>query len=485
MLVAVSTSDIAELYDRSDATALADAVRSGAVTPRELAEVALARIDERCRELNAIVAVRGDEALADLDAGRVPDGPLHGVPFLVKDLGTAVAGLPSTRGSRLWADAVATEDSELIRRYRQAGLVVLGTTTTPELGRSPSTEPLLHGPTRNPHDPSRSPLGSSGGSAVAVAAGVVPLAHGNDGGGSIRLPAAACGLVGLKPSRGRVPAAPACHAFAYPMGINHVLTRSVRDTALVLDLTAGAVAGSPYEITRPARRWAQEVGADPGRLRIALSTTSRDGSPVDPGVAAVITTTATALAELGHEVVEASPAYPEEELREAMAVVMSLPIALQIDRRLAQLGRELRDDDLEPFTRMMYDGAKAVDGVRAVAALEAVELAGRSLSPFFAEHDLLLTATVPLPPPPLGLLDVTDVPTMIRHAGQYASLTSPFNVTGQPAVSLPMGTDAGGLPVGAQLVASFGREDLLLQVAGQLEQACPWPTAPVWPAGAG
>jgi amidase len=454
------------LLDDHDATALADLVRRGDIGPRELVEASLARIEERNPALNAVVEVRDRGAvLADADAAT---GPLAGIPFVVKDLGVDVAGMRSTNGSRLWADHVAEADSEIIARFKAAGLVIIGTTNSPELGRSPSTEPLLHGPTRNPHAPDRSAGGSSGGTAAAIAARMVPAGHGNDGGGSIRMPASACGLVGLKPSRGRTPSHPKPTMLAYPMGVQGALTTSLRDTALLLDVAAGPVPGDPFHAPPPARAYVEEVGRDPGRLRVAVCTTTPGGEPVDAEAAAATMATARQLESLGHEVVESAPPWPLEDFALAMRVVMNVPIVVDVDAHLARLGRTLRDDDLEPFTRMLYDMAKATSGTDVVAALQAVERAGRAVGPFFEQHDLLLTPTMPVPPPPLGLLDVTDIPAMAANAGRIAAMCGLWNVTGQPAISLPLATWSDGVPMGLQLVARWGREDQLLQVGAQL-----------------
>jgi amidase len=477
--------DIADLFDNEDATGVAAAVNAGAVTPVELMEEAIARLEERNPQINAVIADRAEEALAD--AAAVDKSlPFAGVPFVVKDLGAEVAGMPATRGSRLWADHVAQEDSELVRRYKAAGFVVLGTTNSPEMGKSASTEPLLYGPTRNPYDLTRSAGGSSGGTAAAVAAGIVPIGHGNDGGGSIRIPASACGLVGLKPSRSRTPAAPSLSLLSYPMGVSHVLARSVRDSARVLDLTAGPMQGDAYQIDAIGAPWADQVGASPGPLKVAFSTINRQGETVHPDCEKAVRDTAALLESLGHEVSHDEPDYPLDAFNFVMKTVMGVATAVAVDRRLEELGRALRDDDIEPFTRMMYDRAGEASGVEVLIAMEEVERAGLEVGKFFAGYDLLLTSTMPLPPPPLGLLDTSDPATMAKNAGQYASLTSPFNTTGQPAISLPLATDSGGVPIGMQLVANFGREDLLVAVASQIERARPWSIAPAWPVtGAG
>jgi amidase len=368
-----------------------------------------------------------------------------------------------------------------VLRYRRAGLVIIGMTNTPELGRNASTEPALFGPTRNPHRLTHSPGGSSGGTAAAVAAGIVTAGHGNDGGGSLRIPASACGLVGLKPSRGRTPAAPRRVAMSYPLGVNNALTRTVRDAALLLDVAAGPVAGDPYLIPPPRRPYVEEVGAPPGRCRIAVCTITPGGEAVHDDCRAAVDDVAGVLSDLGHEVTEAAPDYPLDALGVAMRVFMSAPLAADIDARLADLGRGLRDGDLEPLTRMLYESGRALRGSDVIVAHQELERAAVTIGAFFTDHDLLVTPTMARPAPPLGLLDTFNVEAMTREAGIFAALTSPYNVTGQPAVSLPLGADRTGLPIGVQLVAGFGCEDVLLRVASQLEAARPWATRPAWP----
>lgn len=466
-----------ELFD-TDAGAVAAAVAAGEVSAREVTEFALARIAERDGRIGAVVSLRAEAALAEADA-ELPGGPLRGVPYLIKDLGADVAGLPSTEGSRLFADVVAETDSRIVTRLREAGAVIVGKTNSPEFGMNATTEPALHGPTRNPHDLTRSPGGSSGGASAAVAAGLVPAAHASDGGGSIRIPAAMTGLIGLKPSRGRVPTGG--NMLGAPVSVQHAITRSVRDTALLLDVVAGPGIGDPLVIDRPARPYAAEVGADPGRLRIALSTVRPDGTPADPQTVAVAEQTAAALTELGHEVTAADPDYAVEDLVTVQQVGMAAAMAAKVDARLAALGRELREDDLEPSVRMIYDRAAGTPVAAFAAGMAALERLSNRIGALFNRYDLLLTPTIAATTPQLGLLDAQDPAALFEHGAVYGALTAPFNATGQPAISLPMGTDDAGLPLGAQLVAGFGREDLLIRIAAQLETARGWDTAPVWP----
>lgn len=471
--------DVAEFVDTHDATAVADAIRADALDAGEVLELSLARVEERNPSLNAILAQCAEQAragVAELDRS----APFAGVPFVIKDLGATVAGLPHTHGSRLWAHNIASSDSELVRRYRRAGFIIIGVTNTPEMGKSASTEPLLHGPTRNPHRLTHSAGGSSGGTAAAVAAGIVPIGHGSDGGGSIRIPSATCGLVGLKPSRGRTTAAPSFSLLSYPLGVAHVLSRSVRDTARALDATAGPMPGDAYVIDAPIQSWESAAEKPPASLRIGMSVIDRRGEPIHDDCAAAVHAMADLLTGLGHDVIEAEPSYPNDALATVMKTMSGVTTKVAVDDRLAELGRPLRDDDLEPFTRMMYDRAGTESGEDVLRAYNEIERAAREVGDFFDSFDLFLTATLAQPTPELGYLDTTDVRAMVERAGAYSVLTAPFNVTGQPAMSLPTATDASGLPVGVQLVAGFGREDLLVSIAAQVEAAQPWPIVPAW-----
>ena len=289
-------------------------------------------------------------------------------------------------------------------------------------------------------------------------------------------------MVGLKPTRGRVSAAPANVMMTNPLSIQGSIARSVRDIALLLDIASGPTEGDPFVIPPPSRPFLEEVGVDPGPCRIALSTTRRDGSPVDPECAAAAEAVASLLEELGHHVEPASPPYPLDALSTCMSVYMAAGLAVDVDQRLAHLGRELADDDLEALTRTIYLMGKGLSAAQMVGAMQEVERAARVMGGFFQEHDLLVTPTLACRVPPLGLIDTSDMTSVAAHASVMADLASPYNVTGQPAISLPMGRDRDGLPIGVQLVASFAREDLLIRAASQLEAARPWDTTPVWPA---
>lgn len=466
-------------YDDLDGLGLAAAIRAGDVSATEAVDAAIARIDAVDPLVHALVAERFDAARSEA-AGPLPDGPFAGVPYLVKALGAQVEGLPTSRGSRLWADDVASADSLAVARARAAGVIVLGMTNTPELGKNGSTEPLFHGPTRNPHDLSRSAGGSSGGSAAAVASGMVPIAHGNDGGGSIRIPSAACGLFGLKPSRGRVPNSPFLEAFAYPVGCTHSLTRTVRDSAALLDVVSGPAPGDAVAVAQPARPFLDEVGAHPGRLRIGFTSMTARGVTADGELVDAVARTAAHCESLGHDVEEASFTYDAEAANGALAAVMSVNVAFAVDARLAALGRELRDDDLEPFTRVLYDGGRAMAGTAVIGALQQLERTGREVATFFERYDLLLTPTMAVRVPELGWVD-TRRPETMANASAFSAFTGVFNTTGHPAMSVPAGIDGDGMPIGVQFVARSGEEATLLRLASALEVAAPWPTAPVVP----
>jgi amidase len=473
-----------------DATAQAALVRDGAATPRELVDAALARIDAVNPELNAVIHRRDDRARAEADAG-LPDGPFRGVPILVKDLDGSLGGEPLHLGNRLLRDLghAADHDSYLFARLRAAGCVVVGKTNTPELGLLPTTESHAYGPARNPWDLERSPGGSSGGSAAAVAAGMVPAAHAGDGGGSIRIPASACGLFGLKPTRGRVSLGPDDGEAWAGLVARHVVTRSVRDSAALLDVVAGAVPGDPYAAAPPARPFAEEVGVDPGALRIGMmSVVSPAGLvEVDPACVDATHDAAALLASLGHEV---EPSYPapldDLALLVHFTTVLAASTAYDLRKLEAVAGRELTADDVEPVTWAQAEAGRAVSAAAYVEAVESLRAWSRRMAewwepaddaPGAGGFDLLLTPTMARPPAPLGEIRGDDADGAIFAATPYAAFTVPFNVTGQPAMSVPLHwSDVGSsaLPIGVQLVAATGREDLLVRVAAQLEAARPW-----------
>ncbi len=459
-----------------DATAQAALVRDGKVSPLELVDAAIERIEKVNPEINAVIHERFEAARREA-AGTLPDGPFRGVPFLLKDLGIAMAGDPHHMGSRFLKEAGfrAAEDTALARRFLAAGLVVVGRTNTPELGSTVTTEPLAYGPSRNPWNPEHSTGGSSGGSAAAVAARMVPAAHANDGGGSIRVPASECGLVGLKPCRGRVTHAPIGEEW---MGATSdgVVSRTVRDTAALLDCIAGYEAGDPYVAPDPRRPFAQEVGADPGQLRIGFLD-----HPLQPGIAAnaecaeAVRDAAELLGSLGHRVEEGHPAALEDpDFISRFITIVATATAAAIAQMERDIGRPVGPDDIEGDNlafRAIGDSVPAPAYVDAVNWLH--EWSRRVQAWWLADgFDLLLTPTLAVPPPEIGYL--SDPELGGQRVVEVLQYTAQFNVTGQPAVSLPLSWTAGDLPVGVQLVAPYAREDLLIRVASQLEEARPW-----------
>ncbi len=463
-----------------DATAQAELVRNGEATPTELLEAAIARIDKLNPELNAVIH-RLDDKAATAAAGKLPDGPFRGVPFLVKDAVCHTAGDPYHAGMQVLKDADWHEkdDTVLAQRYRAAGFVICGKTNLPELATSITTEPVAYGATKNPWDTTRSTGGSSGGAAAAVASGMVPVAHGNDMGGSIRFPASACGLVGLKPNRARTTLAPDHGEYWGPLTHEHVLTRSVRDSARVLDAAHGPAPGDPYTAPPPARPYTDEVGADPGRLRIGFRTqgTSGGGESHADCVAAV-QGAAKLLESLGHQVESATvEGLDGPALSAGFPILFSAIVARELDRWSARLGRTVTADELEPLNAMTAEMATGITASQYLGATEDLHSWSREVAQWWADgNDVLVTPTIPEPPVPLGELsaDAPDQMAVLLRLGQLTTFTSPWNVTGQPAISLPLHWNDDGLPIGVQLVAAFGREDVLFRLASQIEAAQPW-----------
>jgi amidase len=482
-------------YLARDATALAELVRAGEVTAGELLDIALERIRALNPAVNAVVRLMDEDARRD--AARPPSGPFAGVPFLAKDLISTYAGHPTSAGTRLLADYVVDHDSELAKRVRASGVSVTGKTNLPEWGLVPVTEPAFWGPCRNPWATEHTPGGSSGGSAAAVAAGMVPMAGGGDGGGSIRIPASCCGLFGLKPTRGRTPTGPDFGLLWRGATVEHVLTRSVRDSAAMLDATHGPDTGAPLEIPPPARPFLAEVGADPGRLRIAWTTQPTLGSRVHPECVSGVESAVRLLTELGHEAVERAPTLVGPAFSHAFLTMVTAELAADLDYVAELLGRRPGRRDLEPTTWALGLLGRAITAPEYATALRVLESAGRSVGALFEEFDVLLTPTLASPPPRIGELQPSPLETtllralgllgsgrLVRLAGlldeavanafELTPWTPVYNATGQPAMSVPLHWSAAGLPVGVHFVARFADEATLLRLAGQLEQAHPW-----------
>src|SRR3954452_20287310 len=463
-----------------DAMEQARMVRDGEVSPAELVDEAIARIEERNPQLNAVIHERFERAREEA-AGELPDGPFRGVPMLLKDLHAYQAGEPLHEGTAFlkaldWRPAY---DSELVKRYRAAGFVFVGRTNTPEFGILPTTEPAAHGPTHNPWDLERSPGGSSGGAAAAVASGMVCAAHASDGGGSIRIPAAHCGLVGLKPSRARVTSAPDFGDIMGGLTTELAVTRSVRDSAAMLDAIHGPAPGDPYAVPVPLRPFLDDVGADAGRLRIGVLTRPPGGQfEAHPACVAAAHEAARLLGELGHDVEDSAPdGLDDPDYIPQFLVRWTSGALWNLKYWTAHTGQEIGPDDVEPLTWALAEQGKNFTGADFLRSVEYGQKVARRVGQWWGDgHDLLLTPTTGEPPPLLGEHDpAPDNPLMgIVRATPFAVFTAGFNATAQPAISLPLGQTEDGLPVGVQLVAAFGREDLLLRVAAQLEEAAPW-----------
>ncbi|MFD8754406.1 amidase [Kitasatospora sp. NPDC059577] len=471
-------------YVTHDGVGLAELVARGEVTPAELASTARLASEAVNPQINAVV-----ETWPAQDAPAPGSTPLAGVPFLIKDLAVAMAGQRTELGSRLAAGNVATSDSSLMARFRCAGLVTLGRTATPEFAYSTTTEGVLYGATRNPWDPTRSPGGSSGGSGAAVAAGIVPLAHATDAAGSIRVPAAANGLFGLKPTRGRISMGPDADEVFNGLAVHGALSRSVRDSAALLDLVHGPEAGDPYAAGRPERPYAQEVTRSPGTLRIGLLTRPWGGRTVDGTIIDATLRSARLVESLGHRVeeVRVDLGVSWEDFVLANARLWTTNLVTWIDGFAAAFGRPVDSTTLEPEALAAYAYGRRVSGAEFVHALATRNGVARALGRYFTDHDLLLTPTLPELPVPLGTYadgaEEADGLGWLRQVFHRSPFTAPFNVAGTPAMSVPLETDpATGLPVGIQFAAGYGREDVLFRLAGQLEQAAPWAqrTPSVW-----
>jgi amidase len=472
-----------------DATAQTELVRSGELTPIELVDAAITRVEKVNPELNAVIHPLFDKARAAAAAADAVDSaPFRGVPIVLKDLDGSSAGDPLHLGNKALRDAghVADHDSYLIARLRAAGFIPIGKANTPEFGLLPTSEPAAYGPTRNPWNTAHSPAGSSGGSAASVASGMVPLAHAGDGGGSIRMPASACGLFGLKPSRGRVSLGPDLGEAWAGLVARHVVTHSVRDSAAVLDLIAGEMPGDPYTAPPPARPFADEVGADPGALRIGLRTRAPgDIAVTDDECIAAAEDAGRLLESLGHHVEPAAPAaFDEIELLGLFATVMATGVVWEVEEVARILGRAVTPDDVERHTWAQYELGKTTSAIDYLRAINGSHAWTRRMAVWWAAadaggggFDLLLTPTMAEPPVLLGEIDPNhdDPWQALARAMPFAAYTAPFNVTGQPAVSVPLYWEASrDLPIGVQLVAAAGREDVLFRVGAQLEAALPW-----------
>lgn len=462
-------------YEACDGLELAGRVKRGEVSAEALLEAAISRTEARDEEYGAVVIRMFEEARASLTAG-LPDGPFRGVPFLLKDLHLAWPGVPLTNGSKLFESAVPTVESELVARYRRAGLVVFGKTHSPEFGITSASESQLFGATRNPWNRDFTPGGSSGGASASVAAGYAPLANASDGGGSIRIPASCCGLFGMKPTRGRTPAGPQNGEGWNGMSAIHAVTRSVRDSAALLDATAGPDLGAPYAAQPPSRPFLEEVSREPGRLRIAIQSQGWNGIEPHADCVAALDEAVALCRDLGHEVVEAPFEVDAAALGQAALTIIATSTRLPLELRAAELGRTLEESDVEPGTWSMVQMSgerTAADYAGAVRMLHAV---GRDLAGHMQNYEAILSPTMAAPPMPVGTLSLSNPDRGEQAASilKTVAFTQMANVAGAPAMSVPLAWNARGLPIGLQFLGRINDEATLFRLAGQLERERPW-----------
>ncbi len=462
-------------YSDYDGLGLADLVARKEVSPAELVEAAIERVERHNPSLNAVV-YKGYEDARKAALGPLPDGPFKGVPFLIKDLGMPVAGWPRSSGSRFAQHMVDQADGGLTRRYREAGVIPLGKTNTPEYGITGTTEGALLGPCRNPWNPAHISGGSSGGSASAVAAGIVPMAHASDGLGSIRIPAACCGLVGLKVTRDRNLNLPDGTDYAIGFVVDHVVTRTVRDSAAMLDATGKPEIGDPYPAPPKARPYMEEIEQSPGRLRIAWSSETASGRPIDPEIQAALERTAALLQGLGHEVVEQGMGIDYRALYTARGPVSGANFAAMMGRLIDEIGREPEPHELEPLTWAALKGGRKVTGEQALRGMQELRMLNRQTLTFFNDWDIYLSPVLGTPVPEVGFIDpvALEPRELNRRQGQVFPFTPPSNFSGQPSLSLPLEMSANGLPVGMMFTARYADEATLFRLAAQLEKEAPW-----------
>lgn len=478
--MAMSESDPAETLNADflgiDGLDLAAMVRRGEVSPAELLEWSIERCEALNPALNAVVIEHFDRARALVAKGDLPDGPFRGVPFLLKDLGLKLEGTITSEGSRFFDTAVAKKSSTLVERYEAAGLVIFGKTASPEFGSSSSTESVRWGDTHNPWQLEYSSGGSSGGSAVAVAAGIVPAAHASDGGGSIRIPASCCGLFGLKPTRGLTPVGPDFFDTNGGLSVNHVVSRTVRDSAALLDATAGPADYDPYLAPAKERPYLDEMNRAPGRLRIGIQAKATLGVDTHPDCLEALDRTAKLCESLGHDLEEIEPPpLPGADLWYTFNVMRGTTIAMKVQARERELGRKVTPDDLEPQNFSQYEAALGYTSVDHETQRQAVYRWARGVAAHHARFDAVLSPTLAGPPPKLGVLDPrTPDEAFANAAMSMAGFTIAFNLSGQPAMSVPLHWNAEGLPIGSMFVGRLGGEGTLLRLASQLEQAMPW-----------
>ena len=466
----------------ADATELAGLVAKGEVSPAELLDAALAAVEARNRGLNAVVLIQEGVARRAIADG-LPPGPFRGVPFLIKDLGIEAQDFPSHNGSRLLMNTTYKRDSSIFTRIKATGVVTFGRTTSPEGGIGAATEAAVYGgPTRNPWNPDHTSGGSSGGAAAAVAAGIVAMAHGSDGGGSVRIPASSCGLFGFKPTRARLPDGPYAGEGWAGMAIDGFLTRSVRDTAVMLDACEGADLGAPYWAPPLTRGHAAAISRPPRRLRVAICDTTLTGDPIHPEVAKAVRAAGRLLESLGHHVTPARPAADVPRMMRAWTDIVAVGTALGIAHALQ--GRALTEDLVEGVGRGAHAHAETLHPTRYLEAVGEIHAFGRQMARFFEPEggggpDILLTATLAEPPAQIGRFSHATTDYVAYRTGPegifaYSPFCAIFNASGQPAASLPLGWSEAGLPVGVHLAAAFGQDEILIALCAEVEHAAPW-----------
>jgi amidase len=462
-------------YDKYDALGLAELIAKKQITPAELLDAVRRRVETTNTKINAFSHLFFDRAEEQIRNG-LGQGPFRGVPFALKDLGQYLTGTITSAGGRIWKDQVADFDSTLVTRYKQAGLVIFGKTATPELGLTTTTESVLYGQTRNPWNLERTSGGSSGGASSVVACRILPMAHASDGGGSIRIPASCCGLFGLKPTRGRVPMGPGQFEGWNGLSAHHAVTISVRDSAALLDISSGVELGAPYYPPPQQRPFLKEVGADPGKLRIALIADSPAGTPVDPECRSAATEAAKLCESLGHKVEEAKWPVDHAILRGAFLTIVNVSVARALDEAATPLGRPVTDKEVEPVTWVMAQQGGKISSVAYSRAIATIHQIGFTMAKFQQTYDVILNPTLGKPPAPLGVLSLSpkDMQTFTKEITEFTPFTSVYNVTGQPSMSVPLHWTPDGLPVGVMFSARFGDEATLFRLASQLEKAKPW-----------
>ena len=462
-------------YEKYDALGLADLVKRGETSAEALLEAAISRTEARDEVVGAVVVRMFDEARKAVAAG-VPDGPFQGVPFLLKDLHLAWPGVRLTNGSKLFSDFVPEIESELVARYRKAGLVVFGKSHSPEYGLTTSSESVLYGQTRNPWNLEHTSGGSSGGASAAVSAGYLPLANASDGGGSIRIPASCCGLFGMKPTRGRTPLGPTSGEGWAGMSAVHAVSRSVRDSAALLDATAGPDLGAPYAAQPPTRPFLEEVSRTPGRMRVAIQRQAWNGIEPHADCLAALEDAIALCRDLGHDVEEAPFVVDPALLAPATLTILSASTRAMMEQRAEVLGRPLREDDVESGTWALANLSKKFDATDYVKAVQTIHATGRSLARHLESYDVVLSPTMATPPHPLGLLSLSNPDRAAQGAAilQTVGYTQLANATGHPAMSVPLFWNDAGLPIGIQFMGRMNEEGLLFRLAGQIEAARPW-----------